>query len=167
MTWKFNVGLGAYLCDNCRTMVCEDVGTTTPLDDARMVHRLSAVVGKQCGRLFCSPKCAARGGLSANEYAPAFSPLRVACGTRLGGNEACAAVGAWCGISWAAWFRAAWKYVDESCAQSKLAFCERLRDAVEVRDQIDAAARLGGYQAALPLLVEFAASIRWRYVGSV
>ena len=31
----------------------------------------------------------------------------------------------------------------------------------------EAAARLGGYQAALPLLVEFAASIRWRYVGSV
>lgn len=80
--WAHNGGLGAYLCRGCRTMVCEEVGVYAAHDDARIVHRLSAVVGKPCGRVFCSPRCAADGGLSANEYVPMFSAGRIKMGNR-------------------------------------------------------------------------------------
>lgn len=168
--WAYNGGRGAYLCCGCRTMVGEDVGTYATPDDARTVHRLSAVVGKPCGRVFCSARCAADGGLSANEYAPMFSADRV----KMGNRANAVAIGIALGVKTLQhdgnrvsscvppcscvppWLVAAWEYRPPGW----LAFCARLRDAVDVREAVDAAYRLGGYPAALPLLRGFEEAAR-------
>ena len=107
----------------------------------------------------CSARCAADGGLSANEYAPMFSADRV----KMGNRANAVAIGIALGVKTLQhdgnrvsscvppWLEAAWQYRPPGW----LAFCARLRDAGVAREAVDAAFRLGGYPAALPLLKEF------------
>jgi hypothetical protein len=148
VTWAHNGGRGAYLCDGCGAMICEDIGVYAPLDDARTVHRPDAVVRVDRDQMLCA-HCAPKRASPMDRYAPVFSPLRARLGREITGSSLALALGIVGAVPY--WLSAARQY--RPCGW--LAFCERLRDDHAVRDQVDAACRLGGYFAALPLLTEF------------